>query len=320
MAGKWSESQRQELFEWLNEEPNVNWTTLGKHLSLHRSSIQREVGRFGGRNGYRPALAQKTAEKAKSRPKVTKLSIAGELLERVIKELKLHRSPVAIWADLVSEGAANRVCVETIYKAVYGGILGINATECLRRRRRKRRSRQSRQENKRPGLPNISSRPAFINERSEIGHWEADHMIGSRNGSALMSLTERLTRYGMLLVMPEGYKADEALAGLCEAFDQIPPHLRKSVTFDQGSEWAEWETLSATFDMDVWFCDPHSPWQRGQIENQNGHYRHWFPKGTRLDNIEQREATAVNDLINNQRRKSLLYKSPAELYNKACAL
>lgn len=158
-----------------------------------------------------------------------------------------------------------------------------------------------------------------MGDRSEIGHWEADHLIGWRNRSALMSLTERVTRYVMLITMPEGYSADAALAGMCEAFERIPAHLRRSVTFDQGSEWAHWETLVATFDLDCWFCDPHSRWQRGQIENQNGHWWCWFPRGTRLENIEPEHANAMAYFVNNQRRWSLHYQTPATLYAVATA-
>lgn len=206
-------------------------------------------------------------------------------------------------------------CVETIYQAVYAGSLGVKATECLRTRRPRRRDRQARQANKRgAGLPNIAARPSAVSERNEVGHWEIDQIIGARNRSSLLTFTERVTRYAMAITMPEGYDSQATLAGLVEGLERIPTGLLKSVTFDQGSEWAEWETIAATYNIDVWFCDPHAPWQRGQIENQNRAWRWWFPRGTRLDNLDQTYVDAVAAIINGQRRRNLAYHSPTNLY------
>lgn len=229
----------------------------------------------------------------------------------------MGRSPVAIWADLRAEGAGVVPCVETIYQAIYSGALGVRPTECLRTRRARRRCRQTRHPNKRPGLPNISLRPVEVEDRSEIGHWEIDQIIGARNQSSLLTFTERVTRYAMGITMSEGYAAEATLAGLIEGLARVPSYLLKSVTFDQGREWAQWETLASVFDIDVWFCDPHSPWQRGQIENQNRTWRFWFPRGTRLDILDQTHVDTVASTINSQRRRSLNYQSPQHLYNQA---
>lgn len=154
----------------------------------------------------------------------------------------------------------------------------------------------------------------MVNERGEAGHWEADGIIGARNRSYMLWLTERVSRFSIPVTMPCGYSADATLAGLVEAFEQIPAHLRLSVTFDQGSEWAEWETLAASYGLDVWFCDPHSPWQRGQIENLNRQWRWWFPRGTDLAAVSQAEADRAAAIINGQRRRSLNYQSPTMRY------
>lgn len=121
----------------------------------------------------------------------------------------------------------------------------------------------------------------------------------------------------MGITMPEGYTADATLAGLIEGLNRIPGHLLKSVTFDQGSEWAHWKTLVGLYGIDVWFCDPHSPWQRGQTENQNRTWRFWFPRGTRLDLLDQTHVDTVAATINSQRRRNLDYQSPASLYAAA---
>lgn len=136
-------------------------------------------------------------------------------------------------------------CVETIYLAVYDGTLEVKACDCLRMRRPRRRSRTARNPSKRPALPNILDRPTVLSDRTEAGHWEVDQIIGAHNRSSTIWLIERVCRFSIPITMPFGHAAVEALAGLVEACEQIPTHLLKSISFDQGSEWAEWETLAA---------------------------------------------------------------------------
>lgn len=305
--------EREEIAGALIEDRAVPWAVIGRRVGRHPTTVAREVAAGGGRAMYRPASADRRAGVARARPRPRRLA-GGPLRDRVAMELRLGRSPEAIWADLVAEQVDGRVCVETIYQSVYGGVLGVKATECLRSRRPRRRRRQTRHAGKRPGLPNISARPAVVNDRVEPGHWEADHIIGRANSSALMCLTERVSRYSMLVTMPNGYAAADAFEGLAEGIEQIPLHLRRSITFDQGSEWALWPQLADTYKMAVWFCDPHSPWQRGQVENLNRQWRWWFPRGTDLHHIPQVHANHVAHVINHQRRRSLHYNSPAALY------
>lgn len=200
-------------------------------------AIAREVDR-GGRAGYRPAVAHDRAALARLRPRDAVLAIPGLLRDRINAELRPGRSPSAIRADHVAEGHVGIVCVETIYTAVYNGVLDVKPSACLRSPRPRRRHRQARHPDARAGLPNIASRPANVNDRSEPGHWKGDHILGKHNSSGLMSLTERETRFTILITMPDGYDANAALAGLVVGLEQIPPHLRGSLTFDQGSEWA----------------------------------------------------------------------------------
>lgn len=308
--------EREEIALALTEDPTVAWARRSSAGSIGTpTTIAREVTGHGGRSRYRPATAQRAVTKALRRPRCRVLEAPGPLRDRVTAELRLGRSPAAIWADLAAEGAETVPCVETIYAAVYAGVLEVKASECLRMRRPRRRGRQARHPNARPALPNIGARPDHVADRSEPGHWEGDHIIGRANGSALMCLTERVTRYSILITMPEGYDSAAALAGLAEGFEQIPAQLRRSITFDQGSEWARWPDLTATYPgLDAWFCDPHSPWQRGQVENLNRQWRWWFPRGTDLATIGPDHANNVATIINNQRRRSLDYQSPATLY------
>ncbi len=158
-------------------------------------------------------------------------------------------------------------------------------------------------------------RPAAVNGRCEAGHWEADQIIGARNRSSMIWLVERRTRCSVPVAMPDGYSAEAALAGLIEGFEQIPARLRRPAAFDRGSEWANRPTLAAHYGLDVWFCDPHSPQQRGQVENHNRQARWWFPRGTDLRLVTPAQAQRAADILNHQRRRSLNHRSPAELYN-----
>ena len=309
--------EREEIAVALIEDRTTPWAVIARRIGRHPTTVMREVAANGGRGHYRPALAERRAGKQRCRPRPHRLALAGPLRERVTAELTLGRSPVAIWADLVAEGATERACPETIYVAVYAGVLDVKPTECLRMRRPRRRRRQLRHDTKRPGLPNIALRPAAVNERAELGHSEGDQIIGKSNRSSMLWLTERVTRYSIPVTMPEGYAGDAMLAGLVEGLDRIPSHLLRSITFDQGSEWGCWETIASTYGIDVWFCDPHSPWQRGQVENLNRQWRFWFPRGTDLAGVEPSHALSVASIVNGQRRRSLSYQSPASLYAAA---
>ena len=309
--------EREEIKVALIENPQVPWARIAERVGRHRTTISRDVARNGGRDRYRPAVACQRALTCRGRPRARRLEVAGELRTRVTEELRAGRSPVAIWADLVADDMTGRPCVETIYAAVYGGVLDVKATACLRMRRPRRRPRQTRTPSGRPGLPNIADRPDTVDDRSEVGHWEADQIIGAHNRSSMLSLTERVTRYSILVTMPNGYAAPDMVAGLVDGLDRIPAHLLSSITFDQGSEWANWPEIADSYGIDCWFCEPHSPWQRGQVENINRQWRWWFPRGTDLAGISPADADHAADIINGQRRRSLNYHSPATLYAAA---
>jgi IS30 family transposase len=309
--------EREEISLALIEDRSTTWAEIARRVRRHPTTISREVGANGGRIRYRPASADKSATAKLGRPRCRRLELPGVLTDRVTAELRLGRSPVAIWADMVADKVEVRVCVETIYAAVFAGVLEVKPTECLRSRRPRRKRRMARHESIRPALPNITARPAAVGDRSELGHWEGDQIIGRRNRSSMLWLTERVTRFSIGVTMPEGYSADAIVAGLADGLDRIPPHLRKSITFDQGTEWVNWPEIADSYGMDVWFCEPHSPWQRGQIENLNRQFRWWFPRGISLGSIEPTYVDHVASIVNGQRRRGLDYKSPTELYAAA---
>jgi IS30 family transposase len=189
-----SRPERNEISVALIEDRAVSGAAIARRVDRHPTTVSREVEANGGRGRYRPALAERRSQRCLGRPKTAVLAQPGELRDRVTAELTVGRSPEAIWADLVAEDITARVCIETIYTSVYAGVADVSAREWLRMRRPRRRCRQARHANTRPALPNIGARPASANDRSEPGHREADHIIGRANQSALMCLTEPVSR------------------------------------------------------------------------------------------------------------------------------
>lgn len=309
-----SSRDRDEISVALIENRDVSWADIGRRVERHPTTIMREVGANGDRSAYRPGAGDRCADRCRHRQRTHRLAEPSELRTRLQNELKLGRSPVAIRLDLDGEQVLDRPFAETIYAAVYDGTLEVNPRECLRMRRPRRRSRTARNPSNRPGLPNIVDRPATVNNRSEPGHWEVDQIIGAHNQSSMIWLSERVTRFSIPITMPLGYAAVDVLAGLVEACERIPAHLLKSLSFDQGSEWAEWATIAATYGLDCWFCEPHSPWQRGQIENLNRQFRWWFPRGTDLGRVAQADADHAATIVNGQRRRGLNNHSPTDPY------
>jgi len=177
---------------------------------------------------------------------------------------RVDRHPTTVAREVEGHGGRHKYRPAT---AVYARVLDMKATGCLRMRRPRRRSRQARHANTRPALANIAARPATVGDRSEVGHWEADQIVGAHNRSSMLWLTERVMRFSIPVTLPEGHTAAAMAAGLVEGLDQIPDGLLASITFDQGSEWANWSEIAEGYGIDCWFCDSHSPWQRGQIEN-----------------------------------------------------
>ena len=181
--------EREEISLALIEDRSTSWAEIARRVHRHPTTVAREVAANGGRIRYRPTTADKSARTNLGRPRSRRLELPGILSDRVTDQLRMGRSPVAIWADLVADEIEDRVCVETIYSAVFAGVLAVKATECLRSRRPRRRHRQVRHLTIRPALPNITARPAVVNDRIELGHWEADQIIGWRNKSSMLWLT-----------------------------------------------------------------------------------------------------------------------------------
>ena len=289
------------------------------------ATVSRELRRNGSaptarRAGkYAPYAAQKQAELRGRRPKASKFDHA-ELATVVQSRLCVKWSPEQIslhLAEAFPERAEMRVCPETIYQALYvqgRGHLRADLHRHLRTGRAVRRPRGS-SVTKRGKIPNmilISERPAEVADRAVPGHWEGDLVLGSNCRSAIATLVERQTRYCMLVHLPDDHSATAVRDGLLATIRTLPEHLRKSLTWDQGTELTRHAEITLATKMDIYFCDPHSPWQRGSNENTNGLLRQYFPKGTDLSLHSPQRLFEVATELNARPRKTLGGITPAK--------
>jgi IS30 family transposase len=235
-------------------------------------------------------------------------------------KLQENWSPEQVSAMLRAEfpdDAEMRVSHETIYQSIYvqgRGALRRELASCLRTGRavRKPHRRSGERRGRIPGQVNISERPAEVGDRAVPGHWEGDLIVGMPTSSAIGTLVERRTRFVMLLHLPAGHGADAVAEQMTEAMAGLPAALRRSLTWDQGSEMAAHKKITVATDLDVYFCDPHSPWQRGSNENTNGLLRQYFPKGTNLAVHSREHLDAVAAQLNARPRKTLGWRTPAQ--------
>lgn len=301
-------------------EGGESYRTIAGRLGRAASTVCREVNRNGGRLSYRPVRAHERARRVAARPKPTKLVANRQLCERVTRDLGCLWSPTQIAGRLRTEfpdDETMRVSPETIYKSIYvqgRGGLRTELAACLRtgRTRRKPQGRIERR-GQIGGMVMISDRPAEVADRAVPGHWEGDLIIGKDNKSAIGTLVERTTRYVMLLHLPDGYGADQVRDAMAATVGTLPEHLWKSITWDQGKEMAQHAQFSIDTGINVFFCDPHSPWQRGSNENTNGLLRQWFPKGTDLSIHGPDKLLQVAQLLNDRPRQTLQWQKPAEV-------
>ena len=205
---------------------------------------------------------------------------------------------------------------ETIYKSLYvqgRGELRRELAQCLRTGRAIRRQQhRSSTVGKIPGMINIAERHAEIEDRAVPGHWEGDLIIGAGGHSAVGTLVERTTRFVILLHLPDGHGAEAVREAMTAAIMNLPAHLRRSVTWDQGSEMTQHHRFTIDTGIDVYFCDPHSPWQRGSNENTNGLLRQYFPRETDFSRISQSYLNAIALRLNQRPRKTLGFQTPAD--------
>lgn len=297
--------------------------SIGRLLKRNHSVVSREVARNGGCAAYRAIPAQRQADKHRARPKPRLLETNTALHDAVNAGLEQKWSPKQISERLLRDFPADhtmRVSHETIYECLYLQARGELRTQlkiALRqgRTRRVSRSRTTVARGKITNMINISERPVQAEDRAVPGFWEGDLIIGKGGKSQIATLVERTSRYVMLVRIPYDRTAERVAALLARKMETFPGFLRNSVTWDQGKEMAEHANFTVKTGIDVYFCDPHSPWQRGSNENTNGLLRQYFPKGTDLSAYTQAELDAVADELNNRPRETLRWLKPTEVLN-----
>ena len=297
-------------------ERGWSYRRIGAELGRSASTVCREVAAGGGRGHYRPVSAQERAMAAARRPKPRKLA-DPELCAAVTAKLEQLWSPqqIACWLRAHGGASLGSVSHETIYKSLYvqgRGELRRELARCLRTGRAARRP-QGRLERrgKIKDMIMISERPAEAADRAVPGHWEGDLIVGKDGKSHIATLVERSTRY-VLLARIDNARAETVAAALAERAATLPAHLWRSLTWDQGTEMAGHAAFTVATGIPVYFCDPHSPWQRGSNENTNGLLRQYFPNGTSLSGYSQDDLDAVAIQLNGRPRQTLNWQTPAE--------
>lgn len=318
-------SEREEISRGLANDLTLR--DIATQLDRSASTISREINRNGGYDDYRAVEADQAAWDRARRPKLCKLAQNRPLSRIVARKLQQMWSPeqIAGWLKTEYPGqGCNHVSHETIYRSLFVQARGVLKKELLQYLRRERAIRRSRHASlKKDGLgqianmAKISERPASVEDRAVPGHWEGDLIGGSKN-SYVATLVERNTRYVMLAKV-KNKDTESVVSALIKQSKKLPTELYKSLTWDRGKELSDHERFTLETNIDVYFCDPSSPWQRGSNENTNGLLRQYFPKGTDLSVHSQAKLNAVARQLNERPRKTLGFETPASRFNACVA-
>jgi transposase, IS30 family len=325
---RWRRRRRSPLRLSLTEREEIragiaageSFRAIARRLGRSASTVSREVGGVRGRGRYRATRADDRAYEAACRPKLCKLARNRRLRRAVVAMLESRFSPQQISARLRLEYPDDeemRIAAETIYQSLYvqsRGRFRKDLSKYLRsgRARRKPRGSHIPSPGKIKDMVLISERPAEVADRAVPGHWEGDLIVGKQGRSFIGTLVERQTRYVMLTELGNDSRTATVTTAIADQIQRLPEHLRRSLTWDQGTEMADHLRFKVATGVQVYFCDPHSPWQRGTNENTNGLLRQYFPKGTDLAAHHQDELDRVAAELNQRPRQTLDWHTPAE--------
>ena len=294
------------------------FTAIAEKIERSVSTVSREVAKNGGRERYRAVRAHRRAARCARRPKTSKLAANPALLRTVEESLLELWSPEQIAQQLRLEHPGDpmmQVSHETIYQSLFvqgRGALKRELVKCLRRGRVQRLPRNRKEHRgKIPGMVMISERPPEVADRAVPGHWEGDLIVGTGH-SVVGTLVERSTRYVLLLHLPNGGTAEAVNNAMAKAIGRLPAELARSITWDQGTELSKHRDFTIATGIPVYFCDPHSPWQRGSNENTNGLLRQFMPKGTDLRAHSPADLHEIERKMNGRPRETLGWLKPRE--------
>jgi IS30 family transposase len=298
-----------------------SYRRIGEAIGRDPSVVCREVRRNRGADGsYVTAVAHRAAHERRHRPKTMKLTTNPGLCARIERWMDDGWSPGLIARVLAADhgaGSMDRVSHETIYRALYVQTRGqlradLHRQLSLKRSQRKPRGTKSRGGPSYAEAFTIRQRPAEVEDRAVPGHWEGDLVLGTGNGSAVGTLVERSTRFTILLHLPGRHDADTVAKAMIREMSRLPEHLRRSITWDRGSELAAYQRIQLELSTTVFFCDPHSPWQRGTNENTNRLLRFWLEKGTDLSTHSAADLQQIANTLNKRPRPTLDLQTPAQ--------
>lgn len=305
---------------------------IGALIGRDKSVISREIARHTGPDGsYYAPLAHRAAAVARRRPKTFRLIENPGLCRRIETWMDDGWSPRLIAETLRSDhpgstptARVNRVSHETIYQALYVQTRGGLRHDLHRQLSTRRAARRPQAGSRRDHSPyreafTIRQRPAEVEDRAVPGHWEGDLIIGAGGTSAVGTLVERTTRFVMLLHLPGRHDSHSVAEAMIAEMGRLPEHLRKSLTYDRGTELAQYAKIQLELKMPVYFCDPHSPWQRGSNENTNRLLRHWLEKGSDLSGFTAEDLRIIASKLNARPRPTLDYKTPAQALDELLA-
>lgn len=304
--------ERIELSRW--RDAGCSRREIGRIMGRSHTTISRELKRNSlPKAGYKPARADIMAHVRCDRP--SKLERLSALRAHVHDRLAMGWSPEQISGRLRHERSCHTISHETIYRHIYRKDVRKDRLYRYLPHAKAKRGRRYFKRRREP-LPerlNIANRPQAVEDKQQFGHWEGDLLQFRTQRGALLNVTERATRFSLLSSRPNKRAADTSQA-IVEQMSSLPPQARRSMTFDRGGEFADHPTVSEQLGADVWYCDPHSPWQRGMIENTNGIIRRDMPRKTDITDYTQADIKAIQTLINSTPRKCLGYMTPEEAF------